>query len=127
MKQLTLALLPFSLTIARLRADQELPAWASAGQFFSITRTAEELSVVCESALAPAGGQAEPGWRGLKVIGPLDFSLIGILAGLSGTLAQAGISLFAISTYDTDYLLIKEDSLEAALAALRGSGYAVQE
>jgi hypothetical protein len=94
-----------------------------AGSLFSITRTNEELSIVCAEALVPPGVQVESGWRGLKVAGPLDFALTGILAELSGALARAGISLFAISTYDTDYILVKEKDLEQTVETLLRAGY----
>lgn len=109
--------------VYRLAPDAALPAWA-AGRLVSITRTPAELSIVCEEqAGPPAGARVEPGWRVLRVAGPLDFSLTGVLAGLAAPLAQAGISIFAISTYDTDYLLVKEDRLETAVNILRASGH----
>jgi hypothetical protein len=86
--------------------------------FLSITRTADELSIVCEESLAPAGAKVQPGWRAFKVEGPLDFSLTGIMATLAAPLATAKISLFAVATFDTDYLLVSERDLEAAIAAL---------
>ncbi len=120
---LQLAILSNRLAIYRLPPASPVPDWAWAGDFVSITRTAEELSIVCAESAAPDTTQAERGWRALKVEGPLDFSLTGILAGLANTLAMAGISLFALSTYDTDYILIKEENLEKALIALRAAGY----
>ncbi len=111
--------------VCRLPAGSPWPAWAEGGPFVSITRTAEELSVVCAAHLVPPGVQAAGGWRALKVAGPLDFSLVGILAALSGTLAAAGVSIFALSTYDTDYLLVPGGQLSAALDALRDSGHTV--
>lgn len=123
MQFIRLSILQDRLSICRLRQSEAVPYWATAGGFFSITRTAEELSIVCSEALVPPGIQVESGWRGLKVEGPLDFALTGILAGLSGVLAQAGISLFAISTYDTDYILVKEKDLEKAVETLVQAGY----
>ena len=96
----------------------------SAG-FFALTRTAEELSLVVSETALGTGWQAERGWCALKVIGPLDFSLVGVLAALTAPLAEAGISIFAISTYDTDYLLVKEDKLAAAVTALTGAGFVI--
>ncbi len=97
------------------------------GSFVSITRTAEELSIVCPQRQVPAEIEREEGWRGMKIKGPLDFSLTGVLASLSTPLAQEGISIFAISTYDTDYLLVKEKDLERAIGILVKKGNAFQE
>ena len=118
-----LSILPDRLAVCRLAQSEATPGWATAKGFFSITRTAQELSIVCSEASVPPGVQIESGWRALKVEGPLDFALIGILAGLSSVLAQAGVSLFAISTYDTDYILVKEKDLEKAVEALARAGY----
>lgn len=123
---LTLTMVPGRLAICRLAAGEPIPAQAVLGNFFSVTRTVEELSIVCHEALAPAGSQVEGGWRALKVAGPLDFALTGILAGLSGALAGAGISLFAISTYDTDYVLVRATDLDGAIAALKAAGFGVE-
>lgn len=104
-----------------------MPDWASGSEFYSVTRTAEELSVVCEEGDVPPGVTCERGWRAIKVLGPLDFSLTGVLESLARPLAEAEISLFALSTYDTDYLLIRASRLEEALRILSGSGHVVQE
>jgi hypothetical protein len=94
---LTLFVLPVSFTICRLDASAPIPDWAD--NFFSITRTRDELSIVCPSRNVPAGIQCERNWRGLKVAGPLDFALTVILAALATPLAQAGIRIFAISQH----------------------------
>ena len=125
MPGLTLSILPVPLSICRLPAAAPIPAWALTGEFYSITRTNDELSLVCPEASVPGDVPAESGWRGLKVEGPLDFTLVGILAGLAGALAQAGISLFAISTYDTDTILVKEARLSEAVKALSAAGYGI--
>jgi uncharacterized protein len=104
--------------IVKLDAADPIPPWA-AGEFVSITRTRDELSIVCE---APAGE-----WRCLKVQGPLDFSLVGILASLAEPLAKAGVPIFVISTFDTDYILVKADNLERAIEALRSAGHTVAQ
>jgi hypothetical protein len=96
-------------------------------EFLSITRTRDELSIVCESSRIPAGIDAEFGWRCIKVDGPLDFSLVGVLSSLAEPLARAGIPIFAISTFDTDYVLVKTANLEGAMAALESAGHAVRE
>ena len=95
------------------------------GEFCSLTLCAGEISLVCEEARVPDGSRAETGWRALRVQGPLCFSQTGILAELSGTLARAGVSIFAVSTFDTDYLLVKQERLEAAREALRAQGHTV--
>ncbi len=95
------------------------------GLFFSITRTADEVSIVCPEKDAPEGARVESGWRVMKVEGPLGFSLVGILASISAPLADAGVSIFAVSTFDTDYVLVKEASLEEAVSALEGAGHSV--
>lgn len=122
---LTLTLLPCMLTICRLDPAAALPAWAAAGHFYAVTRTDEELSIVCEKHLVPGDIVCQRDWRCLKVTGPLDFALTGILARLAAPLADAGIPIFAVSTYDTDYLLVKADQLAAAVAALCAAGHAV--
>ena len=119
-----LQLLPGEFAICRLPPHQPVPDWA-AGSFCSITRTAEELSIVCEQHRPPPNATTEPGWRALKVEGPLDFALTGILASLAGPLAAAGIPIFALSTFDTDYVLVKHHNLPAALAALSEAGHEI--
>jgi len=103
-----------------------VPSWAAGGQFVSITRTDSELSVVCGQEAVPKGVRCERGWRCLRVAGTLDFSLVGVLASLLNPLAEAGISVFVVSTFDTDYLLVKEDNLEAATEVLARRGHAVR-
>jgi hypothetical protein len=122
-----LILLPETLAICRLETTASIPDWATLGRFWSITRTEEELSVVCPEAHVPPDVKRETGWRVLKVEGPLDFSLTGILASLTVPLAEEKVSVFAISTYDTDYLLVKEEQLEKAIRALGGEGYEIKE
>ena len=97
------------------------PGWVR-GEFWSITQTSDELSIVCPQECVPSGVLHEGGWRVLKVLGPLSFALTGIVAFISSALADAGISIFALSTYDTDYILVKADQLENAIDALRRQG-----
>jgi hypothetical protein len=123
---LTLILLPEIFAICRLAPNAPVPSWADKGPFTAITRTPDELSIVCRQNHVPDDRMAERGWRCLKVAGPLDFALTGILATLTTPLAQAGISIFALSTYDTDYLLVKETSIVPAVTALRAAGWVVQ-
>jgi len=95
------------------------------GDFVSVTGTRDEVSVVCPEDQAPEGATVEAGWRCLKVDGPLDFGLTGVLASLAVPLAEAGVSIFAVSTFDTDYVLVKAEALERAAAALETAGHRV--
>lgn len=121
-----LDLLPHHLAIARLDPQAVIPAWAQAGPLISLTRTPSELSIVCEAGQVPPQVQAERGYRCLRVAGPLAFAEVGVLASLASPLAEAGISIFVFSTYDTDYLLVQEKDLEAALTGLTEAGHRVQ-
>src|SRR6266403_3055148 len=118
-------LLPERFAISRLAADAPIPQWATQGQFFSITRTGDELSVVSELSRVPVGVQSQPGWRIFKVHGPFVLSEIGVLAVLAAPLAEAKIGLFAVSTFDTDYLLFASEPLSAAIAALGRAGHII--
>jgi hypothetical protein len=113
-------------SIARLAPSGPVPAWAETGKFVSLTRTGEELSIVCDSSCIPPDVRTHGGWRCLRVAGPLDFSLVGVLASLMEPLARAGIPVFVISTFDTDYILIGESHLPAATAVLEQSGHSVE-
>ncbi len=122
---LTLSILPDPLAICRLGPAEDVPEWALLGEFVSITHTSDELSIVCAEEHVPPDVKADRDWRALKVAGPLDLALTGILASLADPLAKAQINLFAVSTYDTDYLLIKKHHLTQACEALRRAGHAV--
>ena len=124
-RHLELSLLPERLAISRLAADSSIPDWATQGPFFSVTRTSDELSIVTELSRVPAGIQSQPEWRALKVHGPFVLSEIGVLAALATPLAEAKISLFAISSFDTDYLLVAAETLSAAIPALSRAGHTV--
>ncbi len=113
------------LMVARLAPNHSLPPEGRG--FWSVTRTREELSLVCTAGAVPAGATQEGPFRALMVQGPLDFSLVGILANLSGALAEARVSLFAISTFDTDYLLVRAEQLDTAREALTYAGHEVLE
>lgn len=121
----SLRLLPHRLAIYRLSPSDAIPAWATSGPFFSVTRTGDELSIVCAQAIAPPETKCETGWRAFQVAGPLDFSLTGILSSLAAPLAAAGIGIFAISTFDTDYVLLKEERVSSAMEVLRAAGHQV--
>jgi len=124
--RLSLAVLHDLYAVCRLRADKSIPSWALSGSFYSLTRTPDELSIVCPQELVPEEVEAVRGWKSLKVEGKLDFNSVGILSSLTSSLAHVGISIFAISTYDTDYLFLKESDLNRAVAALRKSGHDVR-
>jgi len=125
--RLTLTLFPDILAVCRLDPDRAVPSWAFAGPFASITRTPAELSIVCLENGVPDGVRCERGWRYLAVEGPLAFALTGILASLTRPLALAGVSTFAISTFDTDYLLVREADVERAVELLSRQGHRVME
>ena len=117
--------LPWDLTVCKTVSTEGIDL--SAG-FFFIGKTDEEVSLVCRTEDTPANTLArEDGWRGFRVAGVLDFSLTGILAKLSAVLAEQGIGIFAVSTYNTDYILVKKEDLGRALAALAAAGYEVAE
>jgi uncharacterized protein len=110
-----------------LARDSAIPLWALSGPgFVSVTRTADELSLVCAESAVPQDIQCEPGWRLFKIEGPLDFSLTGILTSVAQPLAEARVSIFTISTYDTDYVMVKERDLEKAALALAAAGHRVK-
>ena len=123
----TLDLVPGSYAICRWAAEAPLPPWVMEGAFFSVTRTPAELSAVCDAGAVPSGVKAEGPWSMLAVRGPLAFDMTGVLAGLATPLAAAGISIFALSTYDTDYMLVRDDDLERAVGALRQAGHTVEK
>ncbi len=120
-----LVILPGRLAVCRLPAEAPFPEWAVPGDLLALVRTPDELSVVCQERLVPPEIKAERGWRLLQVQGPLDFSLVGVLAAIVTPLAEAGISIFALSTYETDYVLVKESLLERAIQALTQAGFLV--
>lgn len=124
-RPLELTLLPERFAISRLAGDAPIPAWATQGSFFSVTRAGDELSVVSELSRVPIGVQSQPGWRVLKVHGPFVLSEIGVLSALASPLAEARLSLFAISTFDTDYLLVASQTLAAAVDALERAGHTI--
>ena len=124
--QLTITVHPELYAICRLEPDAELPKWASGEKFLTISRTQSELSVVSEEKWVPGETHAERKRRLMQVEGTLPFSLTGVLAAIAGPLAEAEVSIFAVSTYDTDYVLVAENDLEKAIAVLEGAGHAIQ-
>lgn len=121
-----LRVLPDRLSVCRLAAGSAWPQPPANGTFFSATRTQEEISVVCASDAAPTEARVEPDWRALEVAGPLDFGLIGILAELTRPLAEVDVSVFVLSTFDTDYLMVHAGALDRAVDALRSAGHHVE-
>jgi hypothetical protein len=131
---LSLSVLPGRYAICRLVAGEPIPVWANVptaprdaggGAFVSITRTEDELSIVCPETCVPEAGSCDRGWRCLKVAGPLDLSMTGVLAALASPLAEAKINIFAVSTFDTDYLLVKDERLGSAVETLIRAGHRI--
>jgi hypothetical protein len=123
---LTLILLEGRFTLHRLESDAVLPETVLQAPFFAITRTDDELSIVLPESVEIGSNRSEPGWACFKVEGPLEFNLTGILAGIASVLADAKIPIFALSTFDTDYILVKRKQVGAAKEALLSAGYALR-
>jgi uncharacterized protein len=122
---LTLTILAETFAISRLDKGAPIPKWASSNDWWSVTRTDDELSVVCPEPQVPTDVISNRGWKCLKVVGPLDFSLTGVLASLLKPLAEARISVFSVSTFDTDYLLVKTENLAATARLLSLAGHQI--
>ncbi len=120
-----LELLPGNYVICRLAPEGAVPDWV-AGAFVSVTRTAAELSIVCRDENVPGDVQSEGGWRSLRVMGKLDFSLVGVISRITTVLADCGLSTFALSTFDTDYFLVRASDLEEAVQVLAVAGLPVR-
>ena len=111
--------------IVRLEPDADLPDWLRGGHFWSATRTDSELSLVCREDDVPRDASAERGWCALELAGPLDFSLTGVVAALVTPLAEAEVPIFILSTFETDYLLVRERDLHRSVEALTSAGHEV--
>jgi hypothetical protein len=121
---LELRTLDETFALARLPADAPVPEWVGGNDLLAVVRTRNELSIVCRDETVPQKvTEVERGFRCLAVVGTLDFALTGVIASLAQPLADAGISIFGISTYDTDHILVRADRLEEAKAALRAAGH----
>lgn len=118
-------LLPARYAVGRLDPSEDVPPWAAGDGFLSITRTARELSIVCEDSRVPNDVQAERGWRCLELAGPIPFDQTGVAAAFLAPLARADVGVFVVSTYDTDYVLVKSVKLDVAVNSLREAGYEV--
>ena len=125
MRVLLMIVMPQQLAICRLGPADDLPPAIRGASFWSVTRTAEELSLVLPEDFIPPEGRCERGWRAFKVAGPLDLKLTGVLNAITVPLAQAEISLFALSTYDTDYVLLREKDLDIAITVLSQAGHRI--
>jgi hypothetical protein len=121
-QKITLNILNGLYAICRLQSEQDIPVFAMAGEFYSISHTADELSIICPQENIPAGVRCDLGWRVLKLEGPFEFTEIGILEKILDPLANAGISILAVSTFDTDYVLVKTNQLPAARGVLEAAG-----
>jgi hypothetical protein len=115
--------LPDSYAVVRLQPGSELPEWVDKGPFRSVTRTEHEVSVVCRDHDVPDGESVDRGWTVLEVKGPLDFSLTGVITSLVEPLAAAEITIFLISTFETDYILVRSTDLARAVDALEDAGH----
>jgi hypothetical protein len=122
---LILSLLPDRYAVCQFPRNATLPISVMSSEMFCIMKTFDELSIVCEESRAPEIGMIERGWRIFKLEGPFPFEMTGVLASVVNPLAQAGVSIFALSTYDTDYVLVKEAQLEAAITAIKAAGHSV--
>lgn len=128
---MNLTVLRERFAVCRLPSGAAIPAWAASASFLSIARTPDELSIVCDEANVPAEDgdrdlRAERGWRCVRVEGPIPFDVVGLAARLTTPLAGSSIPVFFVSTFDTDYLLVKEERLEEALAGWRATGFTTE-
>jgi hypothetical protein len=124
---LALTVLEERLSICRLDAGAEVPGWAVGGTFFSVTRTADALSVVCPEEDVAEDVLQEWGWRALKLEGPFELSMVGVLSSVAVPLAGVRANIFALSTFDTDYVLVREGQLDLAIDTLRENGHSVSD
>jgi len=124
-RRLTLRLLPATFAICRLEPGSPVPAWMPRSGFTAAIRTAHEFSVYCDERVVPQDVRAERGWRALELAGPFDFSETGVLAAVAAPLAEAGISICALATYDTDYIFVRSGTLEHAAEILQAAGHCV--
>jgi len=120
--QISLTVVDGSFSIHRLASDAIIPNDVLHEKFFSILRSTDELSLVCRSLLSVEADQTSAGWACLQVVGPLDFGLTGIIASISKALAAASLSVFVVSSFDTDYVLVREATLDSAISSLQAAG-----
>ena len=127
MRSVTFLEMPGTFAVCRLDPMEPIPTWAYSGELFSVTRTPEEQSIVCTDRFIPRETKHEAGWRLLKAKGPFAFDEIGIVASFSAPLAAAGVAVFIVSTFDTDYLFVNDAQYALALRALEESGHGVEK
>ena len=125
MRRLELTLESWELAVCRLDPTAAVPSWATTGAFHAVVRTPGELSIVCDAAAVPSGVRAEKGWRCFSLRGPIPFDETGVLSALAVPLAEAGVGIFVVSTFDTDYLMVAGRNLDAARRALAAAGHTV--
>ncbi|MBT4101725.1 MAG: ACT domain-containing protein [Gemmatimonadetes bacterium] len=130
MREFRLRLLPDVLSVCRLDANDQavqeaIPRWVCSKGFWSVSRRGDELSVVCDTARVPPELTHQSGWRAFEIDGTLDFSEVGVLAALTSCLAQAGVAVFALSTHDTDVILVQQDTMSTAMEALIAEGHQI--
>jgi len=126
-RQLQLSLLKDKYGICTLPNNAPIPDWALTQSLASITRTEKELTIVCRREILPSQYQSDLNWRCFKIDGSFDLNQIGVISSISSPLADAGISIYVISTYDTDYFLIQEQDLEKTISVLSSSGHAIKK
>jgi uncharacterized protein len=126
MSALKLIVLPGHYSLCRLKPSDTVPDWVATSSFYSISKSPEELSIVCETAFVPDSVKKSDGWRLLKIDAILDLSLTGITAKFSTALTGAGVNLCVIATYDTDYIMVKEEKLTTAITALAKADFIVE-
>lgn len=127
MIKIKLNILDIELSIYRLPVNSKIPPQVYESRFYSIVKTDDELSIVCDSSIQLPAEESNIGWACIQIIGPLDFSLTGILSGISTVLANSNISIFAVSSFNTDYILVKTSNILKAKQALIASGYTFEE
>jgi uncharacterized protein len=125
-KTLDLTLETWALAVCRLEPEAAVPGWAASGAFHCVVRTPLELSIVCDEAAVPDDVRAQKGWRCFSLVGPIPFETTGVLAALANPLADAGVGIFVVSTFDTDYVLVADRNAETARRTLEAAGHRIR-
>ena len=124
---LQLSVFPNQYAICKLSDSRDIPAWNPGLDLLGVIYSKDEITIICEESYVPSNAMVEYGWRLLEVVGSLDFNLVGILAGLTSALAKVNVSVFVLSTYRTDFMMVKEQDLTDAINGLTAEGYRVVE